>query len=64
MGARGDLCREDAVAAAEVEDRVGGLGVEPSGDFGRELGDEGGGGGVSLVSANGLALKRTPATIG
>ena len=44
-----DLGCEGAVAAAEVEDVVGGLGIEPVEDFGGEGGDEGGGCGVGFL---------------
>lgn len=39
----GDLGCQGAVAAAEVQDIVAGLGVQPADDFGGELGDEGSG---------------------
>ena len=44
-----DLGCEGAVAAAEVDDVVGGLGIEPVEDFGGEGGDEGGGCGVGFL---------------
>ena len=39
----GDLGCQGAVAAAEVQDIVAGLGVQPADDFGGEFGDEGSG---------------------